>query len=72
MRKKLFNEKDISPSCSYCEHGKTAPDGESVLCKKRGVVEKDFSCKKFSYDVLKRHPKRPLPLEEFSADDFSL
>lgn len=53
MRKKLTNKKDISPSCAYCTYGKTAPDGENVLCKKRGVVEKSFSCRKFSYDVLK-------------------
>lgn len=72
MRKKLLNEKDISPSCSYCKHGKQAPDGENVLCKKNGIVEKDFACKKFSYDVLKRQPRRPLPLNSFNADDFSL
>lgn len=70
--KKLLNKKDISPSCSYCKYGKAAPDGETVLCKKKGVVEKDFACKKFSYDVLKRQPKRPKPLEQFKAEDFSL
>lgn len=72
MSKKIIDEKGVSPSCSYCEYGKTAPDGESVLCKKRGVVEKDFSCRKFSYDILKRQPRRPLPLAKFDAEDFSL
>ncbi len=72
MRKKLLNEKDISPSCSYCAHGKSAPDGESVLCKKKGIVEKDFACRNFSYDVLKRQPKRPAPLAKFNSEDFEL
>lgn len=70
--KKLLNKKEISPSCSYCEYGKLSPDGETVLCKKKGVVEKGFSCRKFSYDVLKRQPKRPLPLQKFNEEDFSL
>lgn len=60
MRKKLTNKKDISPSCAYCTYGKTAPDGENVLCKKRGVVEKSFSCRKFSYDVLKKAAEKAL------------
>lgn len=70
--KKLLNKKEISPSCSYCALGKSAPDGETVLCKKKGVVEKDFACKKFIYDVLKRQPKRPIELQEYNPEDFSL
>ena len=70
--KKLLNKKEISPSCSYCALGKLAPDGETVLCKKKGVVEKDFYCRKFKYDVLKRQPRRPVELQEYSPEDFSL
>lgn len=70
--KKLINKKDISPSCSYCQNGRTAPNGENVLCKKMGVVEKNFACKKFIYDPLKRQPKRPVKSMDFDKDDFSL
>ena len=70
--KKLLNKKEISPSCSYCSYGKLSPDGETVLCKKKGVVEKDFACRKFNYDVLKRQPKRPIELEKYNPEDFSL
>lgn len=70
--KKLLNKKEISPSCSYCAYGKESPDGETVLCKKKGIVEKDFACKKFTYDVLKRQPRRPIVLEKFNPEDFSL
>ncbi|MCH5170054.1 MAG: hypothetical protein J1F24_02070 [Oscillospiraceae bacterium] len=72
MRSKILNEKKISPSCSYCAHGKSSPDGESVLCIKKGVMEKDGYCKKFNYDILKRQPKRPRSLGKFNEDDFSL
>lgn len=72
MKNKLFNKNEISPSCSYCEYGKLSPDGESVLCIKKGVMEKNDFCKKFSYDILKRQPKRPQALSKFSEDDFSL
>lgn len=69
--KKLFNKKDITPSCSYCVHGRFAPDKESVLCFKKGVVGLDFSCKKFKYDPLKRKPLRPKAIEKFEESDFS-
>lgn len=72
MRNKALNEKNISPSCSYCSHGRPSPDGESVLCIKKGVMEKDGFCKKFSYDILKRRPRRPKPLDKFNEEDFSL
>ena len=70
--KNLFNKNSISASCSYCTHGRLSPNGETVLCMKLGVVEKDFSCKKFKYDPLKRQPRRPRELEHFEAEDFSL
>lgn len=72
MRKKVLNKNEIPPSCSYCSHGRPSPDGESVLCIKKGVTEKDGFCNKFNYDILKRQPKRPKPLGKFSEDDFSL
>ncbi len=70
--KKLFNKKDISPSCSYCSHGRLAPDKESVLCYKKGVVSLSYACRKFQYDPLKRKPLRPKPIEKFEESDFSL
>ena len=70
--KKLFGKKDIVASCSYCVHGRLAPDKESVLCKKSGLVDIDYSCRKFKYDPLKRQPKRPRPIIKYDEDDFSL
>lgn len=70
--KKLFGKKDIVPSCSYCVHGRIAPDKESVLCKKSGLTDLDYSCKKFKYDPLKRQPRRPKPIAKFDEENFSL
>lgn len=70
--KKLFNKNDVTPSCSYCIHGKSSPNKESVLCIKKGVVGLDYSCKKFKYDPLKRKPIRPKDIEKFEESDFSL
>lgn len=70
--KKLFNKNDIVASCAYCAHGKLSPDNETILCKKLGIVDIGFSCRKFTYDPLKRQPRRPKPLEKFEEADFTL
>lgn len=70
--KKLLNKKDVTPACSYCVHGKFAPDKESILCIKKGVVSLDYSCKRFKYDPLKRKPIRPRNIEKFDESDFSI
>ena len=70
--KKLINKKDVTPSCSYCSHGRPSPDRESVLCIKKGVVDMGYSCGKFRYDPLKRKPLRPRNIERFDESDFSL
>lgn len=72
----LFARK-IPPSCSYCRYGRHIGDGE-IACLKRGITSAGSSCKKFSYDPLKREPERP-PFEsgritaaELKPDDFEL
>ena len=70
--KKLFGKKDISACCSYCAHGRVAPNKESILCKKAGLVNIDYSCKKFKYDPFKRQPTRPRPIIKYDEEDFSL
>lgn len=68
----LFDKK-IDPSCSYCKYGSTIGDGE-VVCIKRGVIPAWHSCRRFSYDPLKRIPPRPqmLSSEGFEKKDFEL
>ncbi len=62
----------LEPRCEYCVFGETTADKQSVLCMKRGVMLPYSSCRKFSYDPLKREP-RVLPKKyAFSEEEFSL
>lgn len=70
MSRKLIGK--VEPRCAYCKHGTPAPDNEHVLCVKKGVLDKNFSCKKFSYDPLKRVPEKLPELGTYTAEDFKL
>ncbi len=62
MKKNLLEEYDISRTCAFCEHASKTLDGEKMLCRKRGLVNACFLCRSFSYDLMKRTPKRMPPL----------
>lgn len=68
----LFNDK-IEPQCAYCRKGKSV-DGETVLCRKKGVMAPEDSCPAFRYDPLKRVPPRraALDLSHIHEEDFTL
>ncbi len=68
----IFFGKDIEPVCEYCEHGQNTKDGKMILCIKKGIVSKEYSCKRFIYSPLKRIPRRPLKLPTMEKDDFKL
>ena len=71
MKRKIIG--NVEPKCEYCKNGTPSSDGKKVLCAKVGLLEPDFSCKKFSYDPLKRVPKKSNPpLLQFSPEDFEL
>ncbi|MCQ2476827.1 MAG: hypothetical protein MJ125_03230 [Clostridia bacterium] len=72
MKKNVLNKKTYPPKCEYCQKGKVSPDGETVLCKKKGIVERDFSCRSYKYDVLKRKPLRRPVLEDINPQDFEI
>lgn len=68
----LFGNK-IEPACKYCELSMQVlePSGD-VLCEKRGIVSANYHCRKYIYDPLKRIPRRPLVVQKYTAEDFSL
>ena len=72
LKSKLLNKKDIPPACEYCSRGSCAPDGRTVLCSRKGVMQKSSSCSRFRYDPLKRQPKLPNQLPQFDPSDFEL
>ena len=48
---------DENRCCAYCEYAESTEDESIMLCSKKGKVEADSSCRKFSYDLLKRKPR---------------
>lgn len=68
----LFRKK-ITRSCSYCKFSTKFSDSQ-VLCIKKGIVNQDKACRKFSYDPCKRIPLKvkALDFNLYSEEDFSL
>lgn len=70
---KRFFDKNIEPRCEYCEKGYLSADGKNILCKKKGIVEKGFSCLSFAYDPILRKPKPAAPaIQQYNPEDFKL
>lgn len=59
-KKKLFGN-NIKPACKYCDLC-TALENDKYQCSKFGEVKSYDSCKKFSYNPLKRIPKKEVLL----------
>ncbi len=72
MKKKILSKKKYPPKCDYCKYGRISPDGENILCEKKGIVEKGHSCRTYKYDVMKRVPTRQPILPTADPKDFEL
>jgi hypothetical protein len=55
-----------------CSLGHLSLNRMRVLCIHKGVVDPDFSCRKYHYNPLKRVPMRMPSLPAFEKDDFKL
>lgn len=44
--------------CEYCRFASSVSLTDDMLCEKKGVVSKEYSCRSFVYDPLKRVPRR--------------
>lgn len=62
MKRKDYDKIEIERCCAFCERSASLRDREHVLCSSRGVVSANYICRKFSYDPLKRNPRRLPPL----------
>lgn len=71
MAKSLFPN-SAYPACRHCIHGRFSNNHARILCIRKGIVELDYSCKKYRYDPLKRVPARMPSLPSFDRDDFKL
>ena len=67
----LFN-KDIQPCCAYCLEGSSVND-DMVVCKRHGVVAKNFKCRHYEYNPFNRTPPSDDDIElNFNKSDFSI
>ena len=51
MAKSIFN-KDITPACCYCVHGKNSEYTDEIFCLKKGVTDKYDCCRHYKYDFI--------------------
>ncbi len=70
-KKPLFGS-TISPSCEYCIYSRASQQPGMFYCQKKGIVETVSHCRFFSYDPLRRVPKRRPPMPSFTPEDFKL
>lgn len=68
-KKKKIDRPELPKACLYCENATIITDDENVLCSRYGIVNKEFRCKKFAYDPLKRVPRPIPPMPKLSEDD---
>lgn len=65
----LYNE-SIEPHCAYCAHCKPENEYQGV-CDYRGIVAMAGSCRRFTYDALRRKPAKPARIRgRFTDADF--
>lgn len=72
MKSKLLNKNAYEAICRNCKHGRLSPEGDTVLCVKKGIVDPDGSCRRYSYDPLKRVPRKMPAVREANPEDFDL
>ena len=58
--------------CYCCEYSNAILDGETFLCKKRGVVSPDFACSAFIFDPLKKEVSVRFINTSLDANDFKI
>lgn len=66
------NEAVIEKKCCYCENSAPIRETTGYICKKKGVVSYNFTCKKFVFDPLKLSPALPAKILKFSPEDFKI
>ena len=68
-KNKKHTNPDTPKMCLYCENATIISDDDNVLCSLKGIVNKEYRCKKCIYDPLKRIPT-PIPsMPKLSEDD---
>jgi hypothetical protein len=67
-KKKTAENPETPKMCLYCENATVINDDDNVLCSLKGIVKKEYRCKKCEYDPLKRIPSPMPPMPRLSED----
>lgn len=70
----MIYSQEINKICALCQKAQKHSE-EEMYCeiKKQAVPMDGEACKKFSYDIMKRHVRRMKKLKtDYKAEDFSL
>lgn len=70
--KKRKEQPDLPRLCEFCEHASLITDEKNVLCSLHGIVNREYRCKKYTYDPLKRVPHTLPPLPKLTEEDLLL
>lgn len=62
----------VEKDCAYCRQGHMLMNEEHVICDVYGLIQRQFKCRHFIYDPLKRVPTCVSMQTDFSAEDFSI
>ena len=54
----MSKNSDVAKMCEFCRFASQIKTTEDMLCSHKGVVDKEYSCRKFVYDPLKRVPRK--------------
>jgi hypothetical protein len=70
FRRNCLYNTSIEPHCAYCAHCKPENEHQGV-CEFRGIVAMAGSCRRFTYDALRRKPPKPARIRgRFTDADF--
>lgn len=64
-------ERDPERICKRCRYARIIDDDENVLCTYKGVIDAESSCKRFTYDYLKREPAKHIKPDSLEFIDIN-
>ena len=66
------DKSEIPCVCEFCEYATPISDDDNVLCRHKGIVHREYHCRRFFYDPLKRVPKPPAQFLTPDTDNMKL
>ncbi len=71
----IFSEvTDVSKICETCKFASPLCTTDDLMCSKKGLVGRDFTCKYYDFNrLMKRPPKKhTINTDRFSPEDFEI